>query len=76
MRRGSGTLWAAMPSADLPSLLHLDSGRNRLIGIGVLSAAVLFFSVLDAGVASVREGLIKLGYEEYVPTDLHLLDQE
>ncbi len=38
-----------MPSPDLPSLLHLDSGRNRLIGIGVLSAAVLFFSVLDAG---------------------------
>ena len=33
-------------------------------------------AVLDAGVASVREGLIKLGYEEYVPTDLHLLDQE
>ena len=32
-------------------------------------------AVLDAGVAGVREGLIKLGYEEYVPTDLHLLDQ-
>jgi drug/metabolite transporter (DMT)-like permease len=30
-----------------PSLLHVDSGRNRLVGIGIVSAAVLFFSILD-----------------------------
>ena len=29
------------------SLLHLDSGRNRLIGIAMVSAAVIFFSILD-----------------------------
>ena len=39
-------------------------------------ALITFDQLLDAGVASVREGLIKLGYEEYVPTDLHLPDQE
>jgi drug/metabolite transporter (DMT)-like permease len=37
-----------MPSPATPSLLHLDSGRNRLIGIGMVSAAVLCFSILDA----------------------------
>jgi drug/metabolite transporter (DMT)-like permease len=37
-----------MPSPAIPSLLHLDSGRNRLIGIGMVSAAVLCFSILDA----------------------------
>jgi drug/metabolite transporter (DMT)-like permease len=37
-----------MPSPAAPSLLHLDSGRNRLIGIGMVSAAVLCFSILDA----------------------------
>ncbi|MEO6268686.1 MAG: DMT family transporter [Lautropia sp.] len=31
------------------SLLHLDSGRNRLIGIGLVSGAVFFFSILDTG---------------------------
>lgn len=35
-----------MPPA---SLLHQDSGRNRLIGIGIVSGAVLFFSILDTG---------------------------
>jgi drug/metabolite transporter (DMT)-like permease len=36
-----------MTSPAAPSLLHLDSGRNRLIGIGMVSVAVLFFSILD-----------------------------
>lgn len=31
------------------SLLHLDSGRNRLIGIGLVSGAVFFFAILDTG---------------------------
>ena len=38
-----------MPPPAAPSLLHLDSGRNRLIGIGIVSGAVLFFSILDTG---------------------------
>ena len=38
-----------MPPSASPSLLHLDSGRNRLIGIGIVSGAVLFFSILDTG---------------------------
>ncbi len=36
-----------MASPAVASLLHLDNGRNRLIGIGILSAAVFFFSILD-----------------------------
>ena len=36
-----------MPSPAAPSLLHLDSGRNRLVGIGMVSVAVLCFSILD-----------------------------
>ena len=36
-----------MPSSAAPSLLHLDSGRNRLVGIGMVSVAVLCFSILD-----------------------------
>ena len=36
-----------MPVPAAPSLLHLDSGRNRLIGIAMVSAAVLCFSILD-----------------------------
>jgi drug/metabolite transporter (DMT)-like permease len=35
-----------MPRAP-GSLLHLDNGRNRLIGITMVSAAVCFFSILD-----------------------------
>ena len=38
-----------MPASPATSLLHLDSGRNRLIGIGIVSGAVLFFSILDTG---------------------------
>ena len=38
-----------MPSPAPPSLLYLDSGRNRLIGIGIVSGAVLCFSILDTG---------------------------
>jgi len=36
-----------MPPPASASLLHLDSGRNRLIGIGLVSGAVFFFSILD-----------------------------
>jgi drug/metabolite transporter (DMT)-like permease len=36
-----------MPAPVVKSLLHLDSGRNRLIGIAMVSMAVLCFSVLD-----------------------------
>ncbi|MGE0802598.1 MAG: DMT family transporter [Lautropia sp.] len=36
-----------MPATDRASLLRQDSGRNRLIGIGLLSVAVLLFSLLD-----------------------------
>jgi drug/metabolite transporter (DMT)-like permease len=38
-----------MPASPATSLLHLDSGRNRLIGVGIVSGAVLFFSILDTG---------------------------
>jgi drug/metabolite transporter (DMT)-like permease len=36
-----------MPPPAATSLLHLDSGRNRLIGIGLVSGAVFCFSILD-----------------------------
>ena len=36
-----------MSAPAAASLLHADSGRNRLIGIAIVSAAVLLFSVLD-----------------------------
>jgi len=36
-----------MPRPVVQSLLHRDSGRNRLIGIAMVSMAVLCFSVLD-----------------------------
>lgn len=37
-----------MPPPAAASLLYLDSGRNRLIGIALVSAAVLCFSILDS----------------------------
>jgi drug/metabolite transporter (DMT)-like permease len=46
-----------MPSPAAPSLLHLDSGRNRLIGIGMVSAAVLCFSILDTSAKWLVSGL-------------------
>ena len=46
-----------MPSPAAPSLLHLDSGRNRLIGIGMVSAAVLCFSILDSSAKWLVSGL-------------------
>ena len=30
-------------------MLHSDSPANRLIGIGLISATVLFFALLDGG---------------------------
>ncbi|MCP5266188.1 MAG: DMT family transporter [Burkholderiaceae bacterium] len=37
----------SLGASPITSLLHDDSARNRLVGIGLISAAVLMFSVLD-----------------------------
>jgi drug/metabolite transporter (DMT)-like permease len=41
-----------VPGRSTRSFLHQDSGRNRLIGIGLISGAVLWFSVLDTAAKS------------------------